>query len=349
MSGGVDSTVAAHLLQAQGHEVEGVTFWLWAFPEAPDLGRRNQCCSLDDAAIAAAQLGVSHRVVNGSDAFHDNVVHDYVTRYRRGETPNPCGRCNRMVRFGLALDIAAEEGFDLVATGHHARVLRDENGRPQLHRGVDPRKDQSYFLYGLAEPHLEQLAFPVGEMTKKEVLAHARAHALHAASLPESQDLCFAPGGLPDALFDPCDLAPGPILDADGKRLGTHNGLPRYTIGQRRGLGVASERPLYVVAIDRERNALRVGGEEELASDGLVAAEASFVDGRGPEDNARVEVKLRYRSPAVDATVRRLTNDRFALSFDAPQRAVTPGQLAVLYDGDRLLGGGTIVEATRDA
>jgi tRNA-specific 2-thiouridylase len=342
----VDSTVAALRLLRQGHEVEGITFWFWDYPGAPDPAGQRKGTALDSAQFAAEQLGIPHRTLDASDRFYERVIRDYVERYRRGETPNPCGRCNRFLRFGLALEIAARDGFDRVATGHHARIVRGADGAPELHRGADRQKDQSYFLYGLKQADLERLVFPVGAMTKQEVFAIAEEEGLHAARVPESQDLCFARAGHIDVLFPQEDLRPGPILDRKGRRLGTHRGLPRYTIGQRRGLALAAERPLYVVALDRERNAVIVGEEDALLADGLVAGDISFVDDRGPEDGRSLEVKLRYRSPAVAATYRRVPPDRFALRFQEPQRAVTPGQLAVLYHGDRLLGGGTILEAT---
>ncbi len=342
MSGGVDSTVAALLLVEEGHAVEGITFWFWSFPGAPDYAGKTKCCSLDSATLAAEELGIPHRTIDASTEFYDLVLRDFADRYRRGETPNPCGRCNRYVRFGLALRYAKEERFDRVATGHHARILPDRGGRLHLHRGRDPQKDQTYFLYGLAEEDLENLVFPVGGMTKAEVFAVARNHGLSAASLPESQDLCFALEGGVDFLFRPEDFVPGPILDREGRVLGKHEGLPRYTIGQRRGIKVAADRPLYVVALDWKENAVVVGAEEDLYSCGLLAVEASFLSGEPPSQGARVEAKLRYRSPAFPATFTPLPADRFSLEFVSPQRAVTPGQTVALYDGDRLLGGGTI-------
>jgi len=349
LSGGVDSTVAALLLLREGHEIEGITFWFWDFPGAPAPARETKRDALDAARTAASELGIPHRVHDASERFRDTVLRDYVERYRRGNTPNPCGRCNRFLRFGLAVEIARREGFHRVATGHHVRIVPGPDGQLQLHRGADPGKDQSYFLYGLKEGDLERLTFPVGGMGKDEVFAIAREAGLHAATRRESQDLCFARGDRTEHLFPPQDLRPGPILDRDGNRLGTHRGLPRYTIGQRRGLGIASERPLYVVALDRASNAVLVGDEDDLLTDGLRAGDASFVDDRGPEDGRHIEAKLRYRGPAIGAIYAKQAGGRFALRFDEPQRAVAPGQLAVLYDGDGLLGGGTILEATSQA
>jgi tRNA-specific 2-thiouridylase len=344
LSGGVDSTVAAHLLVQQGYDVAGITFWFWSFPGAPDYVGKTKCCSLDTAALAAREVGIPHEKIDASEAFHRLVLEDFVTRYKKGETPNPCGRCNRYLRFGLALDYAAENGYDFVATGHHVRRLRVPDGTLSLQRGVDPSKDQTYFLYGLPQADLERLLFPVGELPKHAVYEIARRRALTSAELPESQDLCFAVAGRTSFLFSQADLRPGPILDPAGARLGTHEGLPNYTIGQRRGLGVPSDRPLYVVDIDPSRNALIVGEEDRLFRSELRAVDANYLSGQPPDDLTHLDAKIRYRSPAVGATFRRESGGQFRLTFDKPQRAVTPGQLAVLYDGPRLLGGGTIVK-----
>lgn len=342
LSGGVDSAVAALLLKQQGYEVSAITFWFWSFPGAPDYAGATKCCALDTAALAARELDIPHLEIDASDAFHEKVLIDYVDRYRRGETPNPCGRCNRYLRFGYALDYAREHRFDLVVTGHHVRKITQTNGTVGLARGADANKDQTYFLYGLHQDDLRQLAFPVGELTKDDVFALARTAHLSAAELPESQDLCFAVAGEASFLFPPESFSPGPILDQAGRQLGIHKGLPRYTIGQRRGLGIAAEHPLFVIDIDPENNALVVGPDEALLRTGLVAYEASFLSGQEPKDGARLLVKVRYRSPAVPATFHASSNNQFRVTFDEPQRAITPGQLAVLYDGDHLLGGGTI-------
>jgi len=343
LSGGVDSAVAAHLLKLQGYDVAAITFWFWSFAGAPDYAGATKCCSLDTAALAARELDIPHEEIDASDAFQELVLGDYVARYRRGETPNPCGRCNRHLRFGLALRYAEEHGFDYVATGHHVRLTDEPDGTRALRRGSDPNKDQTYFLYGLKQSDLARLLFPVGDLAKDEVFAIAREANLSAAELPESQDLCFAVAGETSFLFDKTDLRPGPILDAEGRELGTHRGLPCYTIGQRRGLGIASDRPLFVIDVDAERNVLIVGHDEDLLAAGLVAGVANFLDSEPLRDGARIQAKIRYRSSATPATFRRRVEDQFAVCFDAPQRAITPGQLAVLYDGDRLLGGGTII------
>ncbi len=344
LSGGVDSTVAAQLLLERGYDVVGITFWFWSFPGAPDYAGVTKCCSLDAAVQAAREVGVPHEEIDASDAFQRLVLEDFVARYRNGETPNPCGRCNRHLRFGLALAYAEERGFDFVATGHHVRRVREPDGGFSLYRGADPNKDQTYFLYGLAQDDLKRLLFPVGELSKDEVYRIARERRLTCAELPESQDLCFAVAGQTAFLFDRVELRPGPIVDPAGRRLGTHRGLVNYTIGQRRGLGVPSSRPLYVIDIDPTRNALVVGAEDLLFRSELTAVDANYVSGHPPEDGSHLGVKVRYRSSAVGATFRGDSTERFGLVFDEPQRAITPGQLAVLYDGDRLLGGGTIAK-----
>lgn len=342
LSGGVDSAVSAHLLKQQGYQVAAITFWFWSFAGAPDYARATKCCSLDTAALAARELDVPHEEIDASDAFHELVVEDFIARHRRGETPNPCGRCNRHLRFDLALRYAEEHSFDYVATGHHVRLSQEPDGSHSLRRGSDPNKDQTYFLHGLQQADLARLRFPVGDLTKDEVFAIARQAGLSAAELPESQDLCFAVSGETSFLFDKADLRSGPILDAGGRELGTHRGLPRYTVGQRRGLGITSDRPMFVIDIDTERNALIVGHDKDLLADGLLAEDATYLTSVPPEDGARIAAKVRYRSQATSAVFRRLPEARFALCFDEPQRAITPGQLAVLYHADRLLGGGTI-------
>jgi len=342
MSGGVDSTVAALLLKEEGYKIEGLTFWFWSYPGAPDYAGQTKCCSLDGSSLAAAELQIPHHTIDASDRFYKLVLQDYITHYRHGETPNPCGRCNRLLRFDLAFDYAEENGFDLVATGHHVRILHDASGCFHLRRSADPSKDQSYFLYGLREADLEHLVFPVGDLNKEEVFAIAREHELHAASLPESQDLCFAHEGSTDFLFEPDDLCPGPILDLAGQRLGEHEGLPHYTIGQRRGIRIAAKKPLYIVAIDQAKNALVVGEEKDLYSTGLVATDATYLVGTPPPAGSQIAAKIRYRSPAFPAIFHPFSKDSFSLEFEEPQRAVTPGQIVALYDGDLLLGGGII-------
>lgn len=363
MSGGVDSSVAAWLLLRQGYEVVGVTLNLWSYE-----GREepyNECCSLE-VRVVAEQLGIEHRFVDAGDRFYRRVVEPFVEEYAGGRTPSPCGRCNRFVRFPKLLELAEEMGCDFVATGHHARIRFDaRTGRYRLLRGVDPWKDQSYFLYGLTQEQLARLLFPIGEHTKEEVWEIARARGLVAARKRESQDLCFLPRGDPKAyLKEKADgrLRPGEIVDLEGRVLGRHEGLAFYTVGQRRGLGIAAGERLYVVALDVERNRVIVGPEEALYSTGLIAEDVHFLVPELREElrggSLPVEVKVRYRSRAVPATlcpypdretaaVPDPKGARVRVEFEEPQRAVTPGQLAVFYQGEEVLGGGTIARALR--
>lgn len=332
MSGGVDSTVAAYLLREAGYEVHGLTLWLWD-PQGP---YENPCCSLDAAALAARELGIPHEVVQAQEDFRRLVVEPTLSAYRRGITPNPCAFCNREVRFALLLREADRRGIPWVATGHHARVARA--GKPRLLRGRDPQKDQSYFLFALTHEELSRALFPVGEYTKAEIKALAEKLGLTAARLPESQDLCFAPEGIAALILE---AEPGPIYDLDGRLLGRHKGLPHYTVGQRHGLGLSSPRPLYVVALDLERNAVIVGPEEALYARGLLAQDLHWIGGEPPGERFPAEVQVRYRAAPVPAEVE-LREGAAWVRFSRPVRAVTPGQAAVFYRGEEVLGGGII-------
>jgi len=336
MSGGVDSTVCAWILREAGYDVVGLTLWLWD-PNGP---LENRCCSVDTAALSARELGIPHEVVQAYAAFRKLVVAPTLDAYRHGLTPNPCALCNREVRFALLLREADRRGIGYVATGHHARV-RQRDGLTRLLRGADSAKDQSYFLYGLSQAELARAVFPVGEKTKDEIKALATELGLTAARLPESQDLCFAPDGIaalvPDAL-------PGPILNLAGRAIGTHHGLPYYTVGQRKGVGIASPEPLYVVALDPERNAIVVGPEQALYSDRLLARDLHWIAGSPPGEEFSAEVQIRYRSPAAPAEVER-RGDEACVRFARAQRAVTPGQATVFYRGDEVLGGGIIARS----
>ncbi len=361
MSGGVDSSVAAWLLLQEGYEVVGVTLNLWSYE-----GRQepyNECCSLE-VRVVAEQLGIEHHFVDAGEGFYRQVVRPFVQEYTAGRTPSPCGRCNRWVRFPKLLELAEEWGCDAVATGHHARIRWDEEeGRYRLLRGADPWKDQSYFLYGLNQDQLARLRFPVGEHTKEEIWEIARAQGLVAARKRESQDLCFLPHGDPRSfLRDRAEgergLTPGEIVDWKGRVLGRHEGLAFYTVGQRRGLGIAAGERLYVIALDVVHNRVIVGPEEALYCAGLIAEDVHFIDPKLGEAVSRhgappvsIEVKVRYRSRAVPALLRGRPAEatsrlQVAVEFtQEPQRAVTPGQLAVFYQGEEVLGGGTIVRA----
>lgn len=333
MSGGLDSTACAWLLREQGYQVHGITLWLWD-PSAP---HENLCCSVRVAELAARQLGIPHETVEAQGLFRERVIEPTLAAYRQGTTPNPCALCNHSVRFSLLLEEADRRRIPLVATGHHVRIVQ-RHGRTYLLRGRDPAKDQSYFLYGLTQEALHRARFPAGRFTKEHLRAAARAHGLTAAELPESQDLCFAPEGLA-ALAGPAQ--PGPIEDTGGRRLGTHRGLAVFTVGQRRGLGLSAQHPLYVVRLDPRRNAVIVGPEEALWTRALVARDLRWPGSRPPARAFRAQVQVRYRS-APEPAVIEIWQDKAHVRFDRPVRAVAPGQAAVLYRGPRVLGGGVI-------
>jgi tRNA-specific 2-thiouridylase len=346
MSGGVDSSVAAALLVEQGYQVGGMMMSLWAEgrgAEAPD----NRCCTpaavLDARAVARA-LGIPFRMLNYREIFKARVVDYFVASYARGLTPNPCLACNRHVRFGRLLAEVKALGADYLATGHYARVRRWGDSY-QLLRGVDAGKDQSYVLYMLGQEQLSQLLFPLGDCTKEEVREMARARGLPVADKAESQDLCFLADGDYKAFLKrvvPEAVRPGPILDSSGRVIGQHKGLPYYTIGQRQGLGIAAPQPLYVLEIDVEHNALKVGPAGELGREELVAEKVSYIAGRPPVGPVSITAKIRYRAREIPATLTPLDGERAALSFARPLRDITPGQGAVFYQGDVVLGGGII-------
>jgi len=343
MSGGVDSSVAAVLLVAQGYEVRGLTMRLWREQAAEDAAEE----SLAAARAVCAQLGIPHEVVDLREPFRREVVDYFIAEYARGRTPNPCLRCNRLLKFGLLLDYARSSGCEFLATGHYARV-QCRDGEYRLLCGLDPAKDQSYVLYALQQPQLRQLLFPLGERSKAEVRVIADQWGLPVSGRAESQEVCFIADNdyrrfLADYL--PGAIRPGPILDRQGRVLGEHKGLPFYTIGQREGLGIAAPRPLYVLELDVAHNALIVGYAEELGSEALLAEEMSYVAMREPDAGLAVEAKIRYRAPRTPARVWPLAGGRARVTFEHTLRDITPGQAVVLYRGEELLGGGIISSA----
>ena len=346
MSGGVDSSMAAALLKEAGYEVIGVMMRLWV----EEKGRANRCCTpeaVESARQMARLLGFPFRLLDYRERFKERVVDYFIKEYSRGRTPNPCLVCNRFIKFRALLRHAVEElGARYLATGHYARI-RQVNGSYQLLKGVDPSKDQSYVLYMLGQWELAHLLFPIGDYTKEQVRAMARARGFPVANREESQELCFVADNDYRRflhLYAPEAIRPGPILDRKGRILGEHKGLPFYTIGQREGLGIAYSEPLYVLEIDLARNALVVGTRKELGKRHLVASEVSFIAGHPPAGPLRVEAKIRYRAPQAPALLTPLGDDRVKVSFDEPQRDITPGQAVVFYQGEIVLGGG-IIEA----
>lgn len=350
MSGGVDSSAAAVLLQRQGCAVTGCTLRLF---DSGTLGMEQEsaCCSLEDveaARAAADRLGMDFFPFNFSGAFRREVLEPFAAGYAAGRTPNPCVACNRGVKFAALLQRAKELDFDYIATGHYARVRRDAaSGRYQLLRGADAGKDQSYFLYPLSQEVLSRLLLPLGDYEKREVRAIAAAAGLENARRPDSQDICFVPGG--DYMtflrrFGGDVGEPGDFVDVQGRVLGRHRGLPAYTRGQRRGLGVSAGRPLYVVDKDTAHNRVVLGEETALYSGALTAEAFNWVSIPRPAGAIRAEVKIRHSRRGAPAEAEALPDGRVRVVFREPQRAVTPGQSAVLYDGEVVLGGGVIAE-----
>jgi tRNA-specific 2-thiouridylase len=355
MSGGVDSSVAALLLKERGYDVTGVTMNLFSLPR--ELCRSEElrsCCgwkAVEDAHRVAMDLGVPHLVVDLRREFEAAVIADFGREYSRGRTPNPCIRCNERVKFGLLLDKARRLGAGMIATGHHARVIKRPGGDGcQLKKGKDRSKDQSYFLYRLRQAQLTRILMPVGDFTKAEVREMARRCGLPVAEKRESQEICFAPlGDYPEFLAGraPRAFQPGPIESPDGRVLGAHGGIGHYTIGQRRGLGISAPQPLYVITIEAARNAVIVGGEADLRRRGLLASEVRWIDGRPLQEPIEVRAKIRYKHKAAGARIVPLSGRRVRVDFDRPQRAITPGQSVVFYRRDVVLGGG-IIERTLD-
>lgn len=348
MSGGVDSSVAALLLTEQGYDVRGVTLQVWE-PEDADAAvtkkwEERGCCKVGLARHVAQRLGILHEVVDTRETFRKNVVDDFIDGYLGGTTPNPCVRCNERVKFGQLYQLAQDRGIDFVATGHYARVLPidDEVG---LFRGADGKKEQSYFLYRLPAAWLPHILFPVGHLQKTEVWARAEELDLPADEMKESQEICFVTQGDYRTFLTeeaPQALRPGPFLDPEGRKIGEHRGIAFYTPGQRKGLGIALGERLYVKEVNPETNAVVLGRAEDLSRQTCTVQDVNWLADALPETLDHVDIKYRYASPAVSARVRQQTAGTLSIEFQEPQHALSPGQSLVLYQGDRVLGGGII-------
>jgi len=359
MSGGVDSSSVAAMLRAEGHNVIGLTMQLWnqrrlaGHPGMPEAVQ-GRCCSLDDvydARRVAETLGIPYYVVNHEERFERDVVQPFVEQYLSGRTPIPCSLCNNHLKFDQLLTVARQIGADLLATGHYAQVEFDEaRGRWLLKRAADLSKDQTYFLFGLTQEQLSRTLFPLGRMTKPEVRDLARQHGLALAEKPDSQEICFVPGGdyknfLDAYLAEKGESLPdtaGELVTTGGEVIGQHDGIHNFTVGQRKGLGVATGSPLYVLQIKGDSRQVVVGGAEDLYSKTLRARRINLIAVEDLSEPMRVAVKIRHRHEAAPATIEKSGPDEIVATFDEPQRAITPGQAAVFYDGDIVVGGGWI-------
>jgi tRNA-specific 2-thiouridylase len=351
MSGGVDSAVAAALMAEAGHEVTGITLKLWCYGTTPMSPRA--CCTLDaidEARAVARRMGFPHYVVDAEQVFRERVLQPFLDAYAAGRTPYPCALCNQHLKFGDLLGRLDLIDADVLVTGHYARIEASADGSVELFRAADRAKDQSYALALVPRAALARATFPLGGLTKDEARAHAARLGLAVWDKPESQDLCFVPDGdyagfAARTLGERRGTDPGPIEDAAGRRLGTHRGIFHYTVGQRRGLGVAAPEPLYVLAVEPERNALVVGDRHALEAEGLVTEPMNWLVSDVPDAERTVSAKIRYQhAPAASRVVAR-PDGRVEVRFTTPQSAVTPGQSCVLYDGDRVLGGAAIAHA----
>ena len=354
MSGGVDSSVAAALLVQQGYDVRGITLQLWGKDVCVSSGTR-LCCSVRDALDAktvAKRLGIEHQTLELVEAFRTHVIDYFVSNYAQGLTPNPCVACNNHIKFGSLLEKAEELGGEAIATGHYAHTGYDDvRGRYVIRRACDTSKDQSYVLFGLTQAQLARTRFPLGALTKVRVREMASELGFVTAQKPDSQDLCFVrdrnKNGFLQRELQTAE-EPGPIVDTHGRRLGTHQGLLGYTIGQREGLGIAVGVPLYVVGVDRPKNRLIVGTKQDVLGDRCVVGRLNWVAMAPPTHSFRASVQIRTRHAAAPAMIHPREPDSVLVKFDEPQMAITPGQAAVVYDADVLLGGGWIAPLRGD-
>jgi tRNA-specific 2-thiouridylase len=344
MSGGVDSSVAAALLKQDGHDVIGVTMRIMP-------SDNNSTHAETDAANVARRLGIPHHVLDFRDIFARQIIDYFCREYSLGRTPNPCILCNKYIKFGALWEKASKMGADFLATGHYARIEKDNSsGKLLLKKGQDRRKDQSYFLCQLTQEQLSHVLFPIGQLTKDKVRRIAAELGLPVASRPESQEICFIPDDNHASFlknYMPQAARPGPILDELGNILGQHRGITSYTIGQRKGLGIAAAKPLYVTAIEPASNTVVVGTKEQTYASELVAGNLNWIAIPAPEHSIKVKARVRYRHPEAEAIITPQDNNTVYVKFAEPQMAITPGQAVAFYDGDTVIGGGTIIKQGR--
>ena len=360
MSGGVDSSVAAFLLKRRGYDVIGVTMHLWSYDQVggdPTHGK-GSCCGVEginNARAVCHQIGAPHFVFDLREDFGQSVIRNFVDEYLNGRTPNPCVMCNHKVKWDPLLRKAESLGAARIATGHYARASWGNGlSRYILKRSADPRKDQSYVLWGLSQEMLRRTIFPLGGLSKEDVRGVARESGLKTADVPESQDICFIVDRKVERFMrdrarieeiSPSTFRPGPVLDVDGSRVGTHRGAAFFTVGQRKGLGVAAASPRYVTSIDADTNTIRIGSPDDLLASEVLASSANWIAFESPPPELCAGAKMRYRHDAAPGMILPVENNRIRFRFDRPQRALTPGQSLVLYDGDLVLGGGIIDKA----
>lgn len=348
MSGGVDSSVAAYLLKEQGYEVIGVTMQIWQDEEQALLEENGGCCGLsavDDARRVAQALDIPYYVMNFKQDFKEHVIDYFIDEYLDGRTPNPCIACNRYVKWESLLKRSLDIGADYIATGHYARIEKLPNGRYALKQSATLSKDQTYALYNLTQNQLSKTLMPVGEYTKDEIREIAEEINLPVAHKPDSQDICFVDGDYGEFIEEETGrkIKPGNFVDMDGNILGTHKGIVSYTVGQRRGLGLSLKQPGYVVRIDKEKNEVVIGSNDDLMTDVLYGNQLNLMSIPSLENGMRFVAKVRYNHKGAPCMVRMAGEDKIQVRFDEPQRAVTPGQAVVFYDGDYVAGGATIL------
>lgn len=353
MSGGVDSSVAAYLLKQQGYEVIGVTMQIWQEEDYCSATENGGCCGLsavEDARRVAAALDIPYYVMNFRNEFKENVIDYFIDEYKAGRTPNPCIACNRYVKWEALLHRSLEIGADFIATGHYARIEQLENGRYAIRNSVTARKDQTYALYNLTQEQLSRTLMPVGAYTKDEIRSIAAEIGIQVANKPDSMEICFVPDNdYAGYIQKETDYVPkeGNFIDKYGNILGRHKGIIHYTVGQRKGLGLAMGHPVFVTELRPKTNEVVIGENEDVFAGKLYADRLNFMAASEFNGEVRAKAKIRYSHEGADCTVRLIDNDILECVFDKPQRAVTPGQALVLYDGEYVLGGGTIIGKER--